>query len=139
MTFETEHPNPAKIYRALNEHLNRLDMERQAKDNLNIVIDFHWFFLQSKRHKSEFGLKNPSGKWKYYAASTAVFQASVFRFLPLAAAGELPLVKFTNTGNVFTREKEIVAYCFPSGPAKAGAEGILEKVLGGGIVWGDAG
>lgn len=133
MSFESENLSPAIIHKSIMDIL----VDSPVNDNLQIVIDFHWFFLQSRRHKAKSGLKNYSGKWKYYAASADVFMESVFNLVPLVASGELPLVKFTNVANVFTGEKEIVAYCFPSGPAKAEAESILAGILGDGIVWGE--
>jgi hypothetical protein len=135
---QNENPSPAIIYKRLTDYLNESCIEQVVRDNLDIVIDFHWFFLQSKKHKTEFGLRNPVGKWKYYAVSFDVLQESIFRLMPIVAVGLLPLVKFTNVGNVFSGEKEIVVYCFSFGPSQIEAKTILTDILGDGMVWGDA-
>ena len=61
----------------------------------------------------------------------------VYNLLPLVAEGTLPVVKFTNLGNVFTDEKTIVIYCFPFGPSPKKARAILTHAIGEeGVVWG---
>ncbi len=104
---------PALIYRQLSEFIDNNIKSAKLKQNLELIIDYHWFFIHSNHHKRQYNCKNHIGKWKYYAISNQDLLTNVTKILPLIAQGKLPVAKFTNISNVFTDEKTIVVYCFP--------------------------
>ena len=108
----------------------------KTRHNIDIIIDIHWFFIHSLRHKQEYNIKKHIGKWKFFASSNADLYKTIYEMLPLVAAGKLPVFKFTNLGNVFSGEKTIVAYCFPFGPSPSECKSILRPILGQDPIWG---
>lgn len=133
---EIVNQSPAFIYRLLSFYADQMLFSRKDRENLEIVIDIHWFFLYSKYHREQFNYKKHIGKWKYDAISVKDLLDKVLNLLPSVASGDLPVVKFTNIPNVNTGEKLIVAYCFPFGPSPAQAKDILAEKIGTGIYWG---
>jgi len=128
--------SPAEIYRQLTTCINDTVAHPEERDNVEVIIDMHWFFIHSKYHKKNFQYKKHIGKWKHYGTSDKSLYDNVFKLIPLVAEGKLPVVKFTNTGNVFTGEKTIVVYCFPFGPTPKDAESILIDAIGKTFFWG---
>ena len=135
-TDKTENLSPASIYRLLTSHADKILVSRKERENLDIVIDMHWFFLHSRYHKEQFNYKKHIGKWKYDAVSFEDLLARVLVLMPSVAAGDLPVVKFTNIPNVTSGEKLIVVYCFPFGPGPEQARDILIEKIGPEIYWG---
>ena len=128
--------SPAEIFCKITTCLNDTVAPAGERDNVEVIIDMHWFFIHSKYHKKNFQYKKHIGKWKHYATSDESLYDNVFKLIPLVAEGKLPVVKFTNTGNVFTGEKTIVVYCFPFGPTPKDAESILIDTIGKTFFWG---
>lgn len=128
--------SPAEIYRKLTTCIEKTVVSPEERNNVEVIIDMHWFFIHSKYHKQNFQYKKHIGKWKYCATSNKNLYDHVFKLIPLVAEGKLPVVKFTNTGNVFTGEKTIVVYCFPFGPTPKDAESFLIDTIGKTFFWG---
>jgi len=126
---------PFEIMKWLLECVDSAGLSKEERANLDIVIDIHWFFLHSKFHKENYNYKKHIGKWKYDAPSGDKLFHAVKELIPAVARKVLPVVKFTNTGNVLTGERLIVAYCFPFGPEPLEVRNVL---LGKGldIYWG---
>ena len=127
---------PSEIYKLVAERADRLIGSRDERQNLDIVIDIHWFFLHSMSHKQREQWKRHAGKWKYRAHSREDLIEKACRLLPAVASGRLPVVKFTNVANVFTGEMLIVAYCFASGPGAEETKKTLLETIRGEIYWG---
>ena len=128
--------SPQVIYRNLMSFAKKEIESAKERENFEVIIDIHWFFLHSRYHKQNFNYKKHIGKWKYFAISYQDLHDKVYRVIPLVAQGKLPVVKFTNLGNVFSGEKMIVAYCFPFGPSPEEARGFLVSSIGDEIIWG---
>ncbi|MFC1812343.1 hypothetical protein ACFL03_06585 [Thermodesulfobacteriota bacterium] len=127
--------SPAAIYKKLTDNADRLITSDKKRANLDIVIDFHWFFLHSLYHKRKKMLKNPLGNWRYNATSTENLLEKTLKVIPVVASGKFPVVKFTNIGNVFSGERLIVIYSFPSGPDPYAIKEILMETIGNDISW----
>lgn len=127
--------SPALIYRDIMSFVNNKIESANERENFEAIIDIHWFFLHSKYHKRNFNYKRHIGNWRYCAASYKDLIDKVYRVIPLVAEGKLPVVKFTNLGNVFSGEKMIVAYCFPFGPSREEARNLLVNSIGEEIIW----
>lgn len=118
---------PAAVRKALEDFADAHVPLARDRDNLEIVIAMHWFFLHSREHKQRAGPLKHCGKWKIAPASADALLATVRTLLPVVAAGVLPVMKFTNLGNVFSGEHLAVVYCFPSGPSPAAARDLLRQ------------
>ncbi|MFC1857701.1 hypothetical protein ACFL9U_06680, partial [Thermodesulfobacteriota bacterium] len=70
--------SPATIYRKLIHYMEEKIESVKERDNVDIIIDIHWFFIHSKYHKRNFNYKKHIGKWKYYATSYTDFYDKVF-------------------------------------------------------------
>ncbi len=126
----------ASIFKYLSEHSDKTINLPSERDNLELVMDLHWFFLYSRYHKENYNYKRHIGKWKYDATSSRDLLEKVLIILPIVASGMFPVAKFTNLANVFSGEKKIVVYCFPFGPSPYETGGILKEKIGDGIYWG---
>lgn len=121
--------SPALVVRRLKEFAGH-------HANLEITPDIHWIFLRSLSHKGLPAFRRHCGKWKCDAADDDDLLARTRRLIPLICDGELPLIKITNRGNVFSDERLIVVYCFPqeATPEKTGE--ILDRMFSGRFYWG---
>jgi hypothetical protein len=127
--------NPAAIYKILQERAAELILKESEKANLDIVIDYHYFFLHSSVHKNNFSFRHQYGNWKYDAESFENLFDMASKLIPYVASGKLPVVKFTNMANVFTGEKQLVVYSFPSGPAPPEVGEIVKREISEKIYW----
>lgn len=128
--------SPALIYRCLMDHAGNTIANKDTLANLDIIMDFHWFFLHSKKAKEQFNTKRHSGKWKYDATSVEDLIHKAKAILPLVASGDFPVAKFTNIANVFSGEKLIVVYCFNFGHSAKETGDIFSEAVGEDVYWG---
>ena len=128
---------PAVIYKRL-IHNARENIYAEFRDNLDIVLDLHWIFLHSKifKFRPNINFRQHIGKWKYDASSADDLFEKVFMLLPYVAEDKLPVVKFTNIGNVFSGEKLIVVYYCPNSTPHKEIRQILYDKLKIPFYWG---
>ncbi len=112
---ENSHVSPAIIFRQLNELADKSINSKRIRQNLNIKIDFHWFFLHSEYYKKKYTCNKHIGKWKYQATSYEDLIEKISIILPIVAHNKISIAKLTNVGNVFSGEKLLLVYCFPFG------------------------
>ncbi len=136
MKTEETAKSPALIYKRLAEYARSSIPEEKLFSNLDIIMDFHWFFLHSKESKKNFNTKRHIGKWKYDARSVENLFLIAEAILPLVASGDFPVAKFTNIANVFSGEKLIVVYCFDFGLTPMETGSLFREVAGEGVYWG---
>ncbi len=127
---------PIDIYKLLTTVSDKVIKSSDDRANLQIIMDIHWFFLYSKSLKEDKRYKKHIGKWKYHAVSPSDLFKNISQILPSVASATLPVVKFTNIANVFSGERLIVVYCFPTGPDPTEAKNILTSMGWCDFFWG---
>lgn len=127
--------NPAAIFKRLKKRADQIITAESERINLDIVIDYHWFFLHSITHKDNFSFKHNFGKWKYHADSFDDLFDKASLLLPYVASGRLPVVKFTNIANVFSGEKQLVVYSFKFGLSPAEVGQIVKSEISDSAYW----
>lgn len=125
--------SPADLYKLLASFASD-NLPSNSRNNLDIVLDYHWIFLHSKQFKETNRLNSHRyiGKWKYDAENSTELIETAKKLISLVADNRLPVVKMTNMGNVHSGECQLVVYCFPET-----AEPLLVKqLIGKDFYWG---
>ncbi len=107
-----------------------------GEDNIEITLDYHWVFLNSRDIKERENVIKHNGKWKFDAASGEALIRAAEALIPFVADGRMQLVKFTNLPNVYTGQRALVGYSFPHGFGPWGIGELMKGALGSSVYWG---